>query len=110
MSELEKDTQLPEDEEMDTDVITLVDEEGVEHEFEIADVLEHENETYMALIPLPENAEEVLDDLGELVILQVITEGEEEFLEAIEEEETFQKISKLFMERLGEEYDFTDEE
>ena len=39
------------------DILTLVDEDGVEHEFEIADVLELEDDSYMALIPCPQNPE-----------------------------------------------------
>lgn len=90
------------------DILTLVDEDGVEHEFEIADVLELEDDSYMALIPCPQNPDEVLDDSGELVVLKVVGEGEEEFLEPISDEEEFNRVSAIFMKRLEEEYDFED--
>ena len=38
-----------------------------------------------------------------------VAEGVEEFLEAIEDEDEFNRISSMFMERLGEDYDFIEE-
>ena len=94
-------------EEQDAGIITLVDDEGVEHEFEVADVLELDGSEYIALIPAYD--EEDVDDDGELVVLKVVAEGVEEYLEAIEDEDEFNKIAAIFMERLGEEYDFVEE-
>jgi len=88
------------------DVVTLVDEDGIEHRFEIADVLEENGVYYTALIPVFDTAEELLDDTGELVVLKVVAEGAQEYLEVIEDEAEFDRISKQFMERLGDEYDF----
>ncbi|MEG2295945.1 MAG: DUF1292 domain-containing protein, partial [Oscillospiraceae bacterium] len=34
------------------DILTLVDEDGVEHEFEVADTLENDDKNYIALIPI----------------------------------------------------------
>lgn len=90
-------------------IITLVDEEGIEHEFEIADMLEDNGSQYLALIPVLEEAEDILADPGELVVLKVVAEGVEEFLEAIEDEQEFNRISTVFMERLGDDYDFIEE-
>lgn len=97
---------------MAPDLISLVDEDGVEHQFEIADTLEINGENYMALIPLPDEDEEedLLDDSGELVVLKVAEDGEEEFLEAIEDEDEFNRISSLFMERLKDEFDFAQDD
>ena len=91
-------------------VITLVDEEGIEHEFEIVDMLEEDGVQYLALIPMIDDPEELLEDPGELVVLKVVAQGTEEFLEAIEDEDEFNRISAVFMERLGEDYDFIEEE
>ena len=94
-------------EEQEAGIITLVDDEGIEHEFEVADVLEMDGSEYIALVPVYE--EEDVDDDGELVVLKVVAEGVEEYLEAIEDEDEFNKIAAIFMERLGEEYDFVEE-
>lgn len=91
-------------------VITLVDEDGVEHEFQMADMLEDNDTQYLALIPVIEDPDELLSDPGELVVLKIVAEGVEEYLEAIEDEAEFNRISAMFMERLGEDYDFIEEE
>ncbi len=91
-------------------IITLVDEDGVEHEFEVADMLEEDGVQYLALIPVIEDPDDLLADSGELVVLKVVAQGVEEFLEAIEDEAEFNRISAMFMERLGEDYDFVDGE
>ena len=64
---------MEENERMEKDVISLLDEDGKEHEFEIVDALELEEKQYLALVPLYDEsqAEEALEDSGELVILRV---------------------------------------
>lgn len=90
------------------DLVTLMDEDGVEHEFEVVDSLEVDDEEYIALVPVFENPEDSLEDSGELVILKMVTDEEtnEEYLEPIENEEEFTKIADLFMERLEDFFDF----
>lgn len=89
-----------------TDVITLVDDEGVEHEFEIVDSAEFEGENYMALVPVFDDPQDMLDDSGELVILKIVAEEGDEYLEAIEDEAEFDKVGAFFMERLSDVFDF----
>ena len=92
------------------DVLTLLDDDGNEHEFEWLDELETENgERFVALLPIYDNPQDELDADGELVVLQVSDEGGEDFLVPIKDEETFNKISKIFMERLEDEYEFEEE-
>ncbi len=92
------------------DILTLVDEDGTEHEFEVVDTMDIEDETYLALVPVLEEAEELLEDSGELVLLKSKMDGDEEFLEPIDNEEEFNRISAIFMERLEELYDFVSED
>lgn len=87
------------------DIMTLVDEDGTEHEFEVIDNLVTDNNEYFALIPT-ETAENIAEDDGELVILKVIEDNGEEFLEPIEDDDEFAEISEIFMDRLEEYYDF----
>ena len=94
-------------EEQEAGIITLVDDEGIEHEFEVADVLEMDGSEYIALVPVYE--EEDVDDDGELVVLKVVAEGVQEYLEAIEDEDEFDRVSAIFMERLSSEFDFVEE-
>lgn len=101
----------PNDEEMEygPDILTLEDEEGVEHEFEVLDTYEDNGNRYIAVVPV-EDPEALEDDDGELIVLKVEAEDGEEFLAAIEDEAEFDKISAIFMERLEEYYDFTEED
>lgn len=92
---------------LDQNILTLVDEDGAEHEFEIVDSFEDAGENYIALVPVFDTADDLLDDSGELVVLKVVPEGEdEEYLEAIENEEEFDRISAIFIERLKDSFDF----
>lgn len=86
-------------------LISLMDEDGKEHEFEFVDSLELEGSEYVALIPVYDNPADSLDDDGELVVLKVIQDDGEEYLEAIEDEDEFNNVSELFMDRLSDLYD-----
>lgn len=97
-------------EEMDftPDLITLEDEEGQEHEFEIVDAIEYNDTRYMALIPIFDQPEEVLEDDGELVILKVTDKDGEEFLEPIEDDDLYNEIADIFIDRLDDLYEITE--
>lgn len=104
---------VPEDDDFEMDTLSLIDEEGVEHEFEVVDAAEVEGKEYMALIPLYDEPEELLEDSGELVILRVSKETDESgepFLEAILEEEEYDRVAKVFVGRLRDVFDFEDED
>ncbi|MFY9197730.1 MAG: DUF1292 domain-containing protein, partial [Acutalibacteraceae bacterium] len=62
------------DNEYNPDIITVVDEDGKEHIFEELDRIETDEGRYVALIPVYDDSEEILDDDGELIILRVIEE------------------------------------
>ena len=101
--DIEKNT--PEEEGFGNDILTLVDEDGTEHEFEVVDSLVTDDNEYFALIPT-ETAENLSSDDGELVILKVVEDNGEAFLEPIEDDDEFEEISEIFMDRLEEYYDF----
>ena len=98
-----------ENEDYGNDFITLVDENGIEREFEIVDSLVTENNEYFALIPT-ETPENLSSDDGELFILKVVEDNGEEFLEPIEDDEEYEEIAEIFMDRLEEYYDFDEQE
>jgi uncharacterized protein YrzB (UPF0473 family) len=88
-------------------IITLLDEEGNEQEFQHLASLEHEGSTYVALVPAYEEPEEVLDSDGELVILKVVFDEEsgEDMLAAIEDDDEFDVVSHKFEDMLEDDYD-----
>ena len=92
------------------DILTLMDENGVEHTFEVLDEYDDGVKRYLALSPVFDNPEEMLADTGELVIMQVCEEDGEEFLETIEDEDELDAIADIFMKRLEENFDFEEDE
>ena len=91
------------------DILTLVDDDGVEHQFEVADTMDYEDHQYMALVPVFDEAEELLEDSGELLVLEMVEHDGEGYLEPLADEALFYSIAPLFMERLEEEFDYVDE-
>ncbi len=96
-------------EEFNPDLVSVIDENGVEHVFEELDRIETDNAKYVALLPVYDEAEEILDDDGELIILKVCEEDGETYLEPIEDDNEFNEIGKIFEERLSEMFDFDEE-
>lgn len=97
-------------EEYGPDIVSVVDEDGVEHTFEELDRIETDEGKFVALLPVYDEAEEIIDSDGELIILQVTEEDGEFYLEPIEDDNLFDKIGKLFEERLADIFEFEDEE
>lgn len=106
MSE-EFDNPILDGEDVSADLLTLLDEDGIEHDFEIIDMMEVEDDSYVALIPVQSEDSE---ESGELVILKShYDENNEEFLLVIEDEAEYEKIAAIFIQRLSEEFDFEDD-
>ena len=91
------------------DIVSVIDEDGKEHVFEELDRIETENGKYVALVPLYDEAEQLLDDDGELIILKVSEEDGEIYLEPIEDENEFNEIGQIFEERLSDLFDVENE-
>ncbi len=84
-------------------LVTVIDDDGTEHEFEELDRIETEDgKKYIALLP----ADDEDDDEGELIILRVIEDNGKNMLEPIEDEEELDEIFEAFQERLTEFFDF----
>ena len=91
-------------------IVSVVDEEGVEHTFEELDRIETDDGRYIALLPIYNEAEEILDGDGELIILSVVEDEDGEiYLEPIEDEKLFNKIGDIFEERLSDYFEFEEE-
>ncbi len=91
-------------------IVSVVDEEGVEHTFEELDRIETDDGRYIALLPIYNEAEEILDGDGELIILSVVEDEDgETYLEPIEDEDLFNEIGQIFEERLADYFEFDEE-
>ncbi|NLB51950.1 MAG: DUF1292 domain-containing protein [Syntrophomonadaceae bacterium] len=86
-------------------ILILVDEEGVEHDFEMLAELEIDDEKYRVLVPFDEE-EEMDEDEVEVVILKVVLDEEgNELLSDIEDDEEWEKVADAWQE-LVESEDF----
>ena len=96
-------------ENFDMDIVSVVDDDGVEHIFEELDRIETEDgNRYVALLPVYDDEVEILDDDGDVLILKVIEEDGESYLVQIEDEKEFNEICNIFEDRLIEKYEAED--
>lgn len=84
------------------EIFTLTDEEGNEHEFELMDVMEENGTVYYALVPYTEDPEAMIEEDTELVILKVGEENGEEFLATIDNDEEYERIGSIFIDRISQ--------
>ncbi len=90
----------------DADIVTVVDDDGIEHVFEELDRIETEDgKKYVALLPIYDDDVEIIDDEGDVLILRVTEENGETFLEQIEDEKEFNEIGNIIEDRLIEKYE-----
>ena len=88
------------EEEYQPDLMTLEDEDA----FEVIDALDHKGVHYLAVVEYAENEEDLNED-AQLVILSVGEDDEGEYLDVVEDDEVLMEVSKLFEQRLSEDYD-----
>ena len=93
------------DEEFGPDLVTVEDEDGVTHTFEKLDAIETDKGRYVALLPFYEDPTDMLQDDGELIILEVQEDGDGNMLVPIEDDDLFDEIADIFEERLAEFYE-----
>lgn len=79
------------------EVITLVDEEGAEHDFTVVDIINVDGSEYAILLPVEEENDEA--------IILKFTHDEEgnELLVDIEDDEEWEKVADAWEEMLAEE-------
>ncbi len=87
-------------EDYNPDIITLEDDDGKEYTFEVLDRIETDEARYIALLPVYDKPEEMLQDSGELVILKVAEENGEEYFVDIEDDAEYDMIADAFTDRL----------
>lgn len=91
---------------MAADLYTLVDEDGVEQQFEMLDVMEVDDERYYALVPYYDDPTKEIEADTELVVLKSeYDENNDETLVSIDNDEEYEKIGNMFLERLNKLYE-----
>lgn len=93
-----------EEEEYQPDLMTLEDEDGNEVTFEVIDALDYKGVHYLAVVEYAEDESDV-DENAQLVILSVGEDEDGEYLDVLEDDELLIEVSKLFEERLSENFE-----
>ncbi|MBQ6719741.1 MAG: DUF1292 domain-containing protein [Oscillospiraceae bacterium] len=96
---MENENLIPEEE---VSILTLTDENGADVEFEYLDCIEYEGKEYLVLLPMEEDAAEV-------VILEVepVDEENENYL-AVTDEAVLDGVYAIFKEKFQDVLDFAD--
>jgi len=85
------------------ELISLIDDEGVEYNFEILDAIEmEEGGRFLALLPQTETPQETVEADGMYYIFEVIEEDGEEQLVEVESEEQANELAQIFEERFAQ--------
>ncbi len=92
-------------EEYNPDIVSLVDDEGKEYNFEVLDAIETDEARYLALLPVYDDPQAMLDDSGELVIVKVGEENGEEFFCEIEDDDEYETVADAFVDRLQDRFE-----
>ena len=90
------------------DVITLTDEEGNEVDFMDIDGTEYNGQTYLMLV----EADAADDEESEALLLRVDSDGEEDILVTVDDEEEFNAVAAQFEQQYedNDEYDLQAED
>ena len=91
-------------EEYSADLITLVDEDGENHEFQILDAIETDDGRFVALLPNFEQEGINPEEDGTYFIFEVIVEDGEEELVEINDEQLLDGLAEIFESRFDEMY------
>ena len=96
--------------EYNPDLITLSDDDGKEYTFEVLDAIETDEARYLALLPVYEDPQKLLDDSGELVIVKVDEEDGEEFFSEIEDDDEYEMVADAFIDRLQNAFEIEEQQ
>lgn len=92
-----------EDEELDTGILTFVDDEGKDVRFEILDVVTLDEKEYLVVLPIDE------EDAG-VLILEIKQEDGEEVYDTVTDENEAEKVFNKFQEEYGMDEEEIEEE
>ena len=87
------------------DILSVSDEDGNEILFELLERYETDDAVYVAITEYHDSAEEIVDADYEVIILKVLEENGEEYLEEIEDEDEYEQVSEILMGMVEQKYD-----
>ena len=97
-------------EDFSPDLLTLVDEDGQEHEFEILDIIENDEGCFYALLPTFEDPQDQVEADGSYYIFQACEEDGEQQLAEVEDDELADRLAAEFEKRFDEMFEAEESE
>jgi len=94
-------------EEMTNSVVSLIDENGLEAEFDVLMAFDYEGKRYVALLPM-DSVEGIEED--EVLLLEVVRENGEETYRGIENPVLLDEVFEEFVDLFEEQFDEDDED
>lgn len=92
------------------DLLTLVDDDGGEHEFEVLDIVDGEDGCFYALLPTFSDPQSQVEAEGTYYIFESIEEDGEQQLAEVDDKALLDKMAKQFESRFEELYGDDDDE
>ena len=91
-------------------ILSLTDEDGKEYNLEVLDDIDYEDNRYMALQPVYDDPQKMLEESGELVILKVVPDGDDEALIEIEDDDEYEEeVASIFTDRLQDYFEIDEQ-
>lgn len=90
------------EDEMETGILTFVDDDGNDVRFEILDVVTLDEKEYLVVLPVDETE-------GGVLILEIKQEDGEEVYDTVTDDEEAEKVFKKFQEEYGEDVEDDEE-
>lgn len=87
------------------DLLTLEDEDGKEHQFEVIDAADYKDSRYLAVVPYTETPAALVEEDMELILMRVEEDEGGEYLDIVEDDDELYEVSGMFAERLKDLYD-----
>ena len=92
--------EMLENEEYEVNLVTLIDEDGTERDFEVLEIIEVDGAEYVVIAP-PEGDED--EDEAMIFRLEVDPNTKEELLVDIEDDDEWDKVAEVYMGMVEEE-------
>ena len=89
--------------EFEADLLTLIDDDGNEHEFEIIGEIEIDEGNFMALAPTLQSPEDISES-DTYYIFEVLEIDGEEQLQELEDEALLDRLAEIFENRFNDAY------
>lgn len=90
--------------EFEADLLTLIDDDGQEHEFEIIDEIENDEGHFMALVPTQQSPEDISAESETYYIFEVVEIDGEEQLQEVDDDDLLDRLADLFENRFNDSY------